>query len=104
MAKYFGHIGFAQTLETSPGVVEETIVERKYYGDLVRNIRKLQTVDKVNDDVTVANQISVISDPFVSQNFHNIRYAEFMGVNWKVTSVEVQYPRLILTLGGVYNE
>ena len=104
MAKYFGRIGFAQTVETSPGVQEETIVEKQYYGDLMRNIRKLQTVDKINDDVTVANQISIISDPFVSHNFHTIRYAEFMGVKWKVTSVEVQYPRLILTLGGVYNE
>lgn len=33
-----------------------------------------------------------------------MRYAEFGGVKWKVTDVKVQYPRLILTFGGIYHE
>ena len=102
MAKWFGKIGYAETEEISPGVWKEQIVEREYYGDLVRNTRRLQTADKLNDDINVANEISIISDPYANQNFHSIRYVEFMGSKWKVSSVEVSYPRLILTLGGLY--
>lgn len=104
MAKWFGKIGFAETVEKTPGVWVEDIVDREYYGDLIRNTRRLQSSDKVNDDVEIANQISIIADPYANENFHAIRYAEFMGSKWKVNSVEVQYPRLFLDLGGVYNE
>lgn len=103
MAKFFGEIGFAVLTEDVPGVWNETIIPLCYYGDLTRNTRRLKTTDQVNDDVHVANQISIVSDPYANQNFHMIRYVKFMGAKWKVTDVEVQYPRLILTLGGVYN-
>ena len=102
MAKWFGKIGYAETEEISPGVWKEQIVEREYYGDLVRNTRRLQTADKINDDIIVSNELSIVSDPYANQNFHSIRYVEFMGSKWKVLSVEVSYPRLILTLGGLY--
>lgn len=103
MAKFCGVIGFVDTVETKPGVYEEIVTERKYYGDLVRNIRRLQAGDQLNDNVNVNNEISIIADPYAKQNFHAIRYAKFMGSNWKISSIEVQYPRLILTLGGLYN-
>ena len=103
MAKFYGEIGFAETVETSPGVWKEQIITRIYYGDLIRNSRRLQGTDSVNDDVNVANEISIVADPFAYQNFHTMRYVKFMGANWKVTNVEVQYPRLILTVGGVYH-
>lgn len=104
MAKWFGKIGYGETVETKPGVWTETITEREYYGDLIRNTRRLQTSsDKVNDDISISNQLSIVSDPYANENFHAMRYAEFMGTKWKVTDVEVQYPRLILTFGGVYN-
>ena len=102
MAKWFGKIGYAETEEISPGVWKEQIVEREYYGDLVRNTRRLQTADKINDDIIVSNELSIVSDPYANQNFHAIRYVEFMGSKWKISSVEVSYPRLILTLGGLY--
>lgn len=105
MAKWFGKIGYGKTVETKPGVWTEQITERQYYGDLIRNSRRLQTVaDKVNDDINISNQLSIVSDPYANENFHSMRYAEFMGAKWKITDVEVQYPRLILTLGGVWNE
>lgn len=103
MAKYYGVIGYAETVETTPGVYEEQITERNYYGELVRNTRRLQTSDQVNDNINIANEISVIADPFATQNFHAMRYIEFMGAKWKITNVEVRYPRLILTIGGLYN-
>ena len=103
MAKYYGVIGYAETVETAPGVYEEQITKRNYYGELVRNTRRLQTSDQVNDNINIANEISIIADPFATQNFHAMRYIEFMGAKWKITNVEVRYPRLILTIGGLYN-
>ena len=103
MAKWYGIIGYAETVETNPGVWDEKITERNYYGDLTRNARRLQTVDKTNDDLVVVNQLSIVSDPYAMNNFHAMRYAEFMGAKWKIDNVEVQYPRLLLTFGGVYN-
>lgn len=103
MAKWSGKIGFVVASETKPGVWKEVATDRTYYGDLIRNTRKLQSSGNVNDNVTISNEISIVADPFANENFHAIRYAEFMGTKWKVTSVDVQYPRLILSLGEVYN-
>lgn len=103
MTKWFGKIGYAELVETVPGVWEEKIVVREYYGDVIRNTRKLQSTDQLNDNINVANKISIVADPFAYQNFHSMRYIEFMGANWKVSDVEVQHPRLILTVGGLYN-
>lgn len=104
MAKFFGKIGYAETKQTSPGVWEEEITEREYFGDLTRNTRRLQSSGNLNDIIVVANDISIVADPFANQNFHSMRYVEFMGTKWKISNVEVQYPRLILTLGDQYNE
>ncbi len=105
MAKFFGVIGFNEgTVETSPGVWEQQVVERQYYGDLIRNSRRLQSTDQLNDDINISNEISIVADPYANANFHSMRYVEFMGAKWKITNVEVQYPRLILSLGGVWND
>ena len=103
MTRWCGVIGYAETLEIEPGVWSEEFTERKYYGDLLRNSRRLQGSQQVNDDITISNQISILADPYAVQHFHAIRYAELFGTKWKVSSVEVQYPRLILELGGAYN-
>lgn len=103
MAKFFGKIGYAETIETSPGVWRPKIVEREYFGDLTRNVRRYESSGQVNDDLNIANEISIVADPYAYDNFHAMRYVSFMGANWKISSVEVQYPRLILTIGGVYN-
>lgn len=103
MAKFYGNIGFAEIVETEPGVWVEEMTVRPYYGDLVRNTRRLENSGGVNDNVNISNDISIIADPYANHNFHSIRYIEFMGVKWKVSNIEVQYPRLILTIGGVYN-
>ena len=103
MAKFYGSIGYAETVETEPGVYEEQIVERLYYGDIIRNTRALQNSGGVNSDVNISNQISIVADPYANQNFFAMRYIEFQGAKWQVSNVSVQYPRLILTVGGVYN-
>ena len=103
MSKYYGAIGYVAEVETVPGVWETQVTEQMYYGEIIRNTRRLQSSDKLNDDITVSNEISIIGDPYAYQNFHNMKYVEFMGAKWKVTSDEVKYPRLVLTIGGLYN-
>lgn len=104
MAKFYGKIGYAETVETSPGVWEEQITERNYYGDLIRNTRRLQTVDQLNDNVNIANEISIVADPYAMNHFHTMRFIEFMGAKWKISNIDASsYPRLILTVGGLYN-
>ena len=103
MAKFFGKIGYAETVETTPGVWEEKITEREYFGDLIRNTRSLQSGEQLNDNINISNEISIVADPFAYENFHSMRYVEFMNAKWKISSIEVQYPRLILSVGGLYN-
>lgn len=103
MARFYGLIGYQITKETEPGIYTETIVENMYYGDVIKNSRRLQQAAKVNDDINISNRISIIADPFANNNFHSMRYIEMMGVKWKIQEVEVEYPRLILTIGGLYN-
>ena len=104
MAKFCGVIGYIITRETEPGIYVEEIVENEYYGDVIRNTRRLREAAKVNDDINISNQISIVADPFANNNFHAMRYIMFMGAKWKIIEVEVQYPRLILSIGGLYNE
>lgn len=104
MARFYGVIGYATTEQTAPGVYTETIVERPYYGDVTRRVGKWEAGEGLNDDMNVANDISIIADPFAYQNFHCIRYVEWCCTKWKVRSIEVRRPRLILSIGGVYNE
>lgn len=103
MAKFYGNVGYIKTVEVEPGIYDEQPVERPYYGDVTRNTSRYQSSGGVNDDININNIISIIADPFANENFQHMRYVEFMGTKWKITNVEVQYPRLILTIGGVYN-
>ena len=104
MDKWCGKVGYSVSEETEPGIWESKITEYEYYGDLVKNtIRRFQSSGEVNDNINILNNISIVADPFAYENFRHIVYAEFMGVKWKVSDVEVKHPRLILTLGGVYN-
>lgn len=103
MSKWFGRIGFAtEAEETEPSVYREEIIERDFYGDLLENNRRLQSGDRVNDDITVSNQLSIVADPFAQEHFYAMRYATLYGGKWKITDVKVSWPRLILTLGGLY--
>lgn len=103
MAKYYGKIGFVETVETAPSVWEERTIERPYYGDVLSATRRWQASEHLNDNLEVSNRISIVADAYACNTFHAMRYIEWMGALWKISSVEVQHPRLILTIGGVYN-
>lgn len=103
MAKFYGPIGFAELVETAPGVWKEQITEHNYYVDVLDNNRRLESSGDVNDNVTISNRFSILADPYASLNFHQMRYITYMGTKWKINNVGGTYPRLTLTAGGVYN-
>ena len=105
MPKFAGMVGFGIQQEVEPDVWKEVLVERKYYGEIPRNSNRNETVsNKVNDDLVITNTFSIVADPFAYQNFCNIKYVKYMGVRWKVTSVDASTPpRLVLSAGSVYN-
>lgn len=104
MARFYGKVGYAVMVETAPGVEREKIVPRMYYGDDIKNVSRWENGQGLNDDINISNEISILADPYAYENFHMIRYVEYMGTKWKVRNVTVQRPRLLLSLGGVYND
>ena len=101
MAKWSGIVGFTEEANNR-GIVKKTYIEKPYTGDFFRNNRRLQNGVSVNDSITINNEISIVADSYLSGNFHKIRYATYQGIKWKVETVDVQHPRLILNLGGEY--
>jgi hypothetical protein len=101
--RFYGRVGYGASMESVPGVWEDVITEVHYYGDIIRNSRQLHDDQKVNNDLTVGNSISIIVDAYAVENFFDMRYVEWNGVLWTISNVEVQGPRLLLTLGGSYN-
>lgn len=103
--KFFGKIGYGDTVETAPGVATEVIVEREYYGDVIKDTRRLESVSTLNDNINIGNQFSILADAYAYEHFYKILYVVWMGVKWKVTNVDASTrPRLIFTIGGEYNE
>lgn len=104
--KWFGKVGFSVTepLEKGSDIMVHKVVDRPYFGELTRLSSKWETSGYKNDDKNLNTEVSIVSDPFALDHFSNIVYVEYMGVNWKVTAVEIQYPRLILSVGGEYND
>jgi len=103
MARFFGRVGYGSTVESAPGVHEEVITERSYYGEVLRDTRQLTDGEYLNKDLSVSNQISILADAHANEHFLAIRYVEWQGVLWTVTDVEVQSPRLLLRIGEVWN-
>jgi hypothetical protein len=103
MARWFGKVGFGVTQESAPGVYLDVVTELSYYGDVVRDARRLSEAEKVNKDLSTSNSISIVGDAQAFENYFAIRFVEWMGIAWTVTEVEVERPRLILRLGEVYN-
>lgn len=103
MAKISCNIGYAALIDQGDGVFIEDYTVVHYRGDFHRNTRKLQSGDGLNDNINVSNEVSIVADAFAINNIQAMRWIEWMGAKWKITDVQVQRPRLILTIGGVYN-
>lgn len=103
MAKWSGQIGYASDAKPVDGVFLAPIIEKTHKGDLIRDFKKNQGSGEVNDDVVLSNRISIVADPYAMNNFYQMRYVTYRNAKWKITDIEVLPPRLILTLGGVWN-
>jgi hypothetical protein len=103
MARFHGRIGYGESVESTPGVWVDIIVERSYFGDVIRNSRTLHQGETLNFDISIQNSISIVADAYANDHFFAIRYVEWAGALWTVTHVEVQSPRLLLSLGEVYH-
>lgn len=103
MAKFHGVIGYVRTEETSPGVYEEVVTERKCRGDILRNTQRIENVQQANDNLLINNNFSIVTDEFVNQNIPFMRYLKWNGIKWKITNLEFRRPRVLLTIGGIYN-
>lgn len=103
MARFFDKVGYELPGTLVNGVWTADIIERDHYGEVLDATRSLEPSDKVNDDFRLQNRISIVADAFALQNFAYIKYVSWMGARWEAASVAIARPRLILTLGGVYN-
>lgn len=103
MTRFHGAVGYAENVQTAPGVYRDVITERMYTGDVLRNTRQMREGEVLNNDISVSNSISIVADAYASEHFFAIRYVKWAGTLWTVTEVQVERPRLLLRLGGVYN-
>lgn len=104
MARYHGYVGYAIDVEAYPGVWEEQISEHEYFGDVVKNRMNIQQNGNINAKITISNSISIIGDPFAYEHVYAMRYVTYLNKKWTITNIDIQRPRLILTIGGLYNE
>lgn len=103
MTKYYDQIGFVDTVETVPGVFEEDVVLRHYSGDVEHNIHRYRGAEVIHDDVVIGNRVSIIADDYAMNNFFKIKFLCWRGAQWKVQSIEVVPPRILLRMGGLHN-
>lgn len=103
MSKFAGKIGFIKSVEKVPGLYENETIERPYTGDILQDIRRYSNTEVINDDLTLGNRFSVIADSYIYDNMYAMKYLIWRGVRWSITKVELQTPRIILTVGGTYN-
>lgn len=103
MAKFNGNVGFEQTIEKIPGVWSTEYVYKNYKGDVLRNAFRYENSQGVNDNHTLNIRISIVADGYCWNNLHKLRFVEYLGANWEVTAIDIERPRIILTIGGVYN-
>lgn len=106
MPKFYGKIGFAETIETSPSVYEEIITEKSYSITINKNTRRLdQTSNKLNHDINISNSFSIVANPYATRNFHSMRYVVWMGTKWNITNIDASSPpRLLFEVSGIYND
>lgn len=104
MARFHGKLGYYTEEETAPGVISDAIVERSCKGDLLQIAQSQQPTERLNDNITINNRFSVVADPYAYANISNIRYILWMDTKWKVQTVDIRRPRLIINVDGVYNE
>lgn len=104
--RYCGKVGYAIQEEDPerPGIIVPRIVERTYYGDVLRDGKRNENTENFNDNIALSNEFSVVADKFMIEHFLNIAYITHYGTKWRVSSVDTSYPpRIKININGVYN-
>lgn len=105
MGRFCGKIGFAETVEQSPGVYVPKVTERTYHGDiLARRVRSEESSESTNTNFVLNNDISIVADKFAKEHLGFMQYVVLSGLKWTITSATIEYPRIKLTIGGMYHE
>lgn len=104
MNRFFGKIGFCyQESEEGSDIVTERVVLKTYRGDLLKSNRKWETAEQIIDQFNISNRVSIMADPYSLDNLYAIKFVILHGKAWKITDAEIQYPRIILSIGGLWN-
>lgn len=103
MAKFSGLVGYVTQEEKVPGVWVPVENPRKMKGDVIRQSASSQNGNKVNSDISLNHRVSLIGDAYAFGNYYNIKWIELHGRKWEVSSVEIERPRIIVNLGGLWN-
>jgi hypothetical protein len=98
MARFAGFVGYVTQVESVPGVWSPVENPKYMRGDVIR-----QSSTSQNGDISLNHRVSLIGDSYTFNNYYNIKWVEIGSAKWSVTSVEIQRPRVIITLGGLWN-
>ena len=103
MAKYYGKIGYERLVESTPGVWTPVTTVKTYYGDVYKQSRRMEDAQQLNDNVNISNTFSIVADPYAFTHIGEMKWIEWYGAKWKITDASIVYPRIELSIGGVYN-
>lgn len=104
MARFHDKVGFLIHHDDQvTGISSAEAVERPYYGRIIENSRRWAPSEHPNDDLVLSNQIAITANDYAFKHMSSIAYVRYMGGYWKVDSIKVRVPEIILTLGGVWN-
>lgn len=104
MARFHDRVGFLIPVDNEEtGISTHRAVERPYYGRVIEHTRRWESTDHLNDDLALSNQIAITANDYAFKHMSSIAYVKYMGGYWKVDSIRVKAPEIILTLGGVWN-
>lgn len=106
MAKFRGTIGFViDDVEVSPGIYKTEIIERTYTGDIYRDSKRMtDSSSTTNQSVSLSISFNFLTDNFAIDYLYAMSYLIFRGKKWSISTLELKYPRMEITLGGLYNE
>lgn len=95
-------VGFGSNQELEPGIYDDVLEEKTYYGEILENRRSFDQGTTLSGDVKITNQFSIMGNTYLFDNLEKIRYVRYRNQLWTVT-VDEGYPRVTFNLGGLYH-
>lgn len=106
--RFAGLVGYIETEETSPGIHLPVETTRKMRGDVLsaktQNSQDGRTTEtSLYKDIRLSHRFSLVGDAYSFKNYMYLKWIIVEGHKWEVSSVEIQSPRLLISIGGLYN-